>query len=599
MPGVILSPEEIELSGHFEKLGPEKRERLSVKKPSLWRKLERAFVRVRSMGSFYDFVSYGLRNPILWEPLHRPMCDFVSVWPEGGKRKKLILEPRGHIKSNIISVALPGWMLIKDYNERILIASHKDADGSKFLVAIRTIINSDRWSYYFPEIRPKCSRGKKPDQWNDEKLLVDRDTNYVEASVEVSSIRQQVTGRHYSRVIGDDLVTPDNVATAALRAKTSDFRKLSESLMDPGATEVITGTRYHFDDEYGKILKETEEHNTYDVMHQPALYDVGIIHEYLSGAREWERSHDYEELIFPNRFTLDGKDHIVEGDPNNPKNRKSLIAIYNNMGPGHFANQYLLEPFDPANQKMSEDDLVRVTVLPDTHLTYYRLCDLSSEINSEHSDSYTAIITVAVSDRCDAYITDIFWGNYDPHLIINEMIRGQMVSPKVRPVLVTLESGPYDRMIRPFLLRRCRELGVMVPTRLMTGAQHLKRKEEHIEGIIPWLQCKKIHYLDGCKNINILKEEMNKYPKFTRRDCVDALAQLPAMIFPTGSDRFLTTPDSPEELRRMAEEMRRKELVELNEPTVIRFGDVKREIVRSGAMKDRLGNDRIRKVFKT
>lgn len=597
MPGVILSVEEKELAQAFRDLGKVKRDHLSTKRPSLYRKLERAFVRVNSFYNFYDFCRFGIRNPILWEPLHRPLCNFASTWKPGRPRKKLVLEPRGHIKSNILSVGYPLWLLVIDINERVLLASHKDSDAAKFLLGIRTIVDSDRWEFYFPEIHAKCSRGKKPDVWNDERLLFHRDTNYLEASVEVTSIRQQVTGRHYSRVVGDDLVTPDNVATFLLREKTSNFRKLAESLMDPGATEIITGTRYHHDDEYGKILKENEEHQTYDVLHQPALYDIGIIHDYLAG-KPWNRDADFEHLIFPLRFTLDKEDYVHGGDPNHWMNRKSLPAIYNNMGPLHFANQYMLEPFDPKTRRMHEGQLVEVDRLPDIPLAFYRTCDLSSEITSEHGESYTAIFTLAVSERCDVYITDLYWGNFDPHYIINELLRGQMVAVSTRPRLVTMESGPYDRMIRPFLLRRCRELGVMVPVRLMTGAQHLKRKEEHIEGIIPWLGCSKVHYVRGCKNINILKEEMNKYPAFGRRDCLDSLAQMPAMVFPTGSERFLTTPDTPEELARRAQEQKQQELLELQKPSVIRFGDLKTQILKEGRMRSRLGADRVRQVIK-
>ena len=181
---------------------------------------------------------------------------------------------------------------------------------------------------------------------------------------------------------------------------------------------------------------------------------------------------------------------------------------------------------------------------------------------------------------------------------MDELIRGQAVPPQVRPKLVTMESGPYDRMLRPFLLRRGRELGVMVPVRQMSGAQHLRNKREHIEGLIPWFKSGKINYLRGCKNINILKEEMNKYGAFDRMDCLDALAQLPAMIFPTGSERFLTGHPSNDELAKKAEQLRQERLEELNKPSIITFGTLKQKFLANSAMRNKMGGDRIRKVFR-
>ena len=590
---IQLSSQEKEVAQEFLDLTPEKREYLWVKKQSLWKKMERAAVRKQSLENYYDFLNLCLRNPVLYERLHRPLANFVSKWTRR-HRKKLVLLPRGHVKSNVITVSYPLWEILHNQDKRILISSHKGPDAAKFMSTMRLYLDSERFQYYFPEIQAARRRGRIA-QWSDDAMLIDRDGTYTENTIESSSLNAQVTGRHYSGLIADDWVTKDNITNPAMRDKVTDYRKLCESLLDAGSWQIVTGTRYHHQDEYGRILQESETSKVYSVLHQPALYDIGVIHEYLSGKRTWRREDDFEYLIFPTRFTLDDQDWIDE-DEN--KSRKSLIRIYHEMGPLHFANQYMLEPFDPKKSIMNEDMLTEVDSLPDGQLDWYRTCDLSSEINSKHGESYTAIYTLAVSDRCDVYITDIFWGNFDPHVIVDELIRGQAVPPQVRPKLVTMESGPYDRMLRPFLLRRGRELGVMVPVRQMSGAQHLRNKREHIEGLIPWFKSGKINYLRGCKNINILKEEMNKYGAFDRMDCLDALAQLPAMIFPTGSERFLTGHPSNDELAKKAEQLRQERLEELNKPSIITFGTLKQKFLANSAMRNKMGGDRIRKVFR-
>lgn len=592
---IHITPAEKNAAADFEELSASKREFLRVKRPGLYAKMERAYVRVMSLKDFYSFMDLCLKNPVLYHPLHGKLAEFVSKWTRK-HRKKMVLLPRGHVKSNVITVSYPIWEILLNQDKRILLSSHKGPDAAKFMRTIRMYLESDRFNYYFPEILPARSRGKVQ-VWSDDAILIDRDGTFTENTIESSSLNAQVTGRHYSGLIADDWVTKDNVGNPLVREKTTDYRKLCESLLDAGAWQIVTGTRYHFEDEYGLILKENEQSKVYSVLHQPALFDIGIIHDYLSGKKKWKREQDFEHLLFPTRFTLDDQDWIDSEDEN--RSRKSLIRIYHEMGPGHFANQYMLEPFDPKKAIMNESMLLEAPSLPEENLDYYRMCDLSSEITSKHGESYTAIYTVAVSDRCDVYITDIFWGNYDPQVIVDELINGQCVAAQNRPKLVTMESGPYDRMLRPFLLRRGRELGVFVPVRQMTGAQHLRNKHEHIEGLIPWFKSGKIHYVRGCRNINILKEEMNKYGAFDRMDCLDALAQLPAMIFPTGSERFLTGHPTNDDLVRKKALLEEQRLAELNQPSIITFGEFKQQLFANAGRRKRLGADRIRKEFRT
>lgn len=551
-----------------------------------YQRLERNFVRYRCLRDFWFFIEFLLRNPVLYEKLHRELVDFTSTW--GERLKKLVLLPRGHVKSNIITVAYTLWCILLDQDARILIASHKDKDAKKFLRTIKMHILDPRFQFYFPEIRPAKAKGKDA-VWNEGQILVVRGTTATENTVEISSISSQVTGRHYTGMIGDDLVTPNNVATDDQRYKTQEMHELAQSLLDPGGWEIVCGTRYHHTDEYGRILQEDATANQYDKMIMPALFDISVIHQYIGGEITWKREHDFDHLLYPTRYTLAPRDY-VSPDRDTIKARKSLVALYKNVGPKTFANQYMMEPFDPATKLMHDGMLKEWDGVPeDCEIVYYRACDLSSPTESRFEKSYTAILTVAVTDVCDIILTDIFWGNFPGHKIIDELMEGQIRHAGRVPRYVTMEQGPYERSIRPFLFRAMREREIRVPMRCMTGQQHQRAKAEHIEGIIPWLNAGKVGYVKGCRHIAILKEEMNKYPSFDRKDCLDSLAQIPLLCFRRGSERFL------QEMKELPPEKTEREKLyeELNSPTV-RFADFKQQLI--GGSRRRLGADKVMKI---
>jgi hypothetical protein len=78
--------------------------------------LQRRSLRVEAEGSLYVFYRDVLGYLDLYEPLHRPLCDFVQV-----PQKRLLLLPRGHFKSTIISVSYPLWLLAKVPDTRVLL----------------------------------------------------------------------------------------------------------------------------------------------------------------------------------------------------------------------------------------------------------------------------------------------------------------------------------------------------------------------------------------------------------------------------------------------------------------------------------------------
>lgn len=481
------------------------------------------------------FMRYILGIPVLYEPLHGELCRFL----EGPSRKKLILWARGHVKSNIITVGHTLLQMARNPDTRTLIGSHTEPDTRKFLSLIANQIYTgtggrvSKFSKVYPEIRPALKRGK-PARWNDQQLLIDRDTTFVDPSVDTASLDGPVTGSHYSVIKLDDLINEKNTANATLIAKAEVFHAQCQSLLDPGGEEYVIGTRYAYDDLYGHILDDEWRAPMYAKSIVPAIHDWNVLHELAGGGRKWEEADDYRHLAFPMRFTL-AKDDIIDPSGDELKAKKSLIQAYRSQGSTTFANQYMLEPFDTGAAIFKEQDIRVIDRLPadGSGLRWFRFCDLSTVKHT--GDSYTAILTVAVDHECNVYVTDIFWGDYDPNQIIDELFRGQAVADDKRPSRVVFEKAMFERVLQHFIRQRSIKDGIWIPSTFLDGAQGNKTKEQRILGLQSWFEAGRVHILKTCKNKHVLIEELMKFSvpmKFKRADCADALAQFPPVVFP-------------------------------------------------------------------
>ena len=469
-------------------------------------KVEFEAVRMAARADFWYFLDKILRIPVLYGPLHRPLARWMGSW---SKPAKLCLLPRGHLKSSICNAAFTAWEVCRNPEIRILIVSHKADDAIKFVGWARSYLDSPGVRKYFPEITPKMNKSGRPQKWSGKGLLLHRKGHYKEDTVEYSSHDAQVTGRHYDLVIFDDLVTKDSVASPELMAKTQEYHQHCQALLEPGAREMMIGTRYDFSDLYGTIIETPELAGEYDIVVK-SCYDAA------------------GKPILPTRFTE------LEDDlpcPENPANaRKSLPAVKRKMGTWVYACQYENNPVPTDLQVFKPDWIQVIDRLPDQHLRYFRVCDLSSE--KETKTSWTAIVTGAVDSDSNVYITDIFWGNFSGDKIISELIRGQQVASEKRPIRVGMEPGPYERSLKPFMRQAMAKEKTYIPWSWLKGEQSEVNKEERIRGLQPWFENGMIYFMRNCRNREKAEEELIRFPRFKRKDIIDALAQIEHIMFP-------------------------------------------------------------------
>jgi hypothetical protein len=164
--------------------------------------------------------------------------------------RKLILVPRNHLKSTVVTVAWAIQRILIDPNVRILINNAKFDTARAFVQTIQAHLDTNSpLSKIFGEFRSNKLT------WNKDNFIISQRTMpRAQPTVMAASIDTILNGMHFDIIIHDDLVEPNNVRTREQIDKTIEFFKDSFNQIDKGGQIVVIGTRWASQDLYGHIL---------------------------------------------------------------------------------------------------------------------------------------------------------------------------------------------------------------------------------------------------------------------------------------------------------------------------------------------------------
>lgn len=245
-----------------------------------------------------------------WGKVH----DDLEVFLDRPAKRKLAIIPRNHLKSSIIT---KGWgiqQVLRNPNNRILIANAVWEQSRKFLGSIEKYLT-------YGSVLPQYFGRFESDNWNQFDCTVRQRNVVLDAPTFVTTgVDKEQTSQHYDIIIGDDLVGPQNVQTPEQRNKVFDYYLSLFDLLEPNGTLMILGTRYHQDDLYARILEEVEQQKNWDVFFRTAYNDDGSV-------------------LFPQKFS-----------------EAQLLEIRNKpRGALHWSSQYMNNPIDPESADFKQE----------------------------------------------------------------------------------------------------------------------------------------------------------------------------------------------------------------------------------------------------
>lgn len=482
--------------------------------------------------SLYYFSKYVLQfKDIEIEP-HWELCNFLQKYD---KQDVLILLPRGTFKSTICSVSYPLWKLIVDISLRFLISSGELSNSQGFLGLISDHITKN---LNFIRLLGDLS-GNKSDTWTKTSIsLAGRRLLRAEDSITASSVKITKVSQHYDFAILDDLVNEKNVTTKDQMDQVWNYLQLILPLLDPikksptgetkpGPRKVI-GTRWSFDDAYGRILAE-----------EKARRRRGERPEWKVLIRE-DRYPD-GRLYFPTRLT-----------------ETFLKKMQRSMSRNNYSCQYRNNPLPDEDRifKLSKLGFFWVDstgkgkrvlhgYIDDMPTIFNKFTAMDPSVGETNDSDFTAIVTNAVDFEANMYCWDVV----RERIAGNDAILQRLMQTyqQHRPLRVGIESVVFSKSLYWGFQKLARQMNLWFPIEKLQPSTRIS-KDLRIQGFEPFVtggrfflrvapqtdltaSSEELYYalLPGQ---DILADEMLRFPKGSTDDCLDAQAYMPQLIFP-------------------------------------------------------------------
>ena len=179
--------------------------------------------------------------------------DELAAYLDTPAKQKLVLMPRGHLKSSIVTVGKSIQWLLRDSNTRILITNAVWDQSREFLRQISDYLTvSSQLPTIFGQFRHKDLT------WTRSEITIAQKNDPTKRgpSIRTAGLESILTGSHCDKIIHDDLVELNNVQTRDQIKKVIQFHDASLDLLDPGGEMVDIGTRWAEDDLYGLLLTD-------------------------------------------------------------------------------------------------------------------------------------------------------------------------------------------------------------------------------------------------------------------------------------------------------------------------------------------------------
>jgi hypothetical protein len=201
---------------------------------------------------FYLLVNVLNRKDMV-HPWLLDRCREVQREPDGC----LDLWAREHYKSTIITFGLTIQDILNDPEVTFGIFSHTRPVAKGFLRQIKTEFETNGdLKGLFDDVLWADPKSASPKWSEDEGIVVKRRGNPKEATVEAHGLVDGMpTGKHFGKLVYDDVVTRESVTTPEQIKKTTEAFELSDNLGSAGGARRTIGTRYRLGDTY-QTMKE-------------------------------------------------------------------------------------------------------------------------------------------------------------------------------------------------------------------------------------------------------------------------------------------------------------------------------------------------------
>ena len=411
------------------------------------------------------------------DQLHR---EITGVLDDPGFSKKLILVPRGHFKTTLVKA----WAIqqaVRNPDERILFLSGASQHAERTVQHIETTFEKNalfRWLY--PETIPNFNSTT----WSKTQATIRRGQSFPEPTFDSAGIGTTLPGRHYSKIIKDDIVNDKNSNTPELEDQVIEWDAstvpLFDSPEDPANVEIVIGTPWTHTDAYSVKRRDTDF----------ALY--------VRHALETNGKPDYDNgsPIFPERFSKERIHKIRQRLENDDLFFCQYMCDPHGGGSGDFQRDYIQYYEEPPRQLA-----ISITVDP------------GGLRNNSDSAAFTV---VGVDTNNDWYVLLAYKRRMNPREQIEELFNLYEQYPNVHTI--GIETVAWQKALKFFAEEEMRKRGTFLPIKELRTDTRVS-KPMRIRGLIPRFSN---HTVFTKKHMTALEDEL--FCRVKSDDLKDALA---------------------------------------------------------------------------
>jgi hypothetical protein len=465
--------------------------------------------------------------------VYTPVLEMTKL---PGKRRVLILDPRGHLKTTINAIAHTIQWIINYPNIAIQIIQSNNEKAELILGEIKKHFQANpRFRALFPE---HCPQRKLNDFGTlGEFTTMARDPEVVrkEKTVMTGSIDKGSAGLHFDVMKFSDIVEPNNAKGDSLYQVAKSFYLMENLLVSPEYWIDVEGTRYHFADLYGQIIK-------FEMSREPAdrEYKIHVRGVYKKKTPDGKPQQFIPEELdeqkypllldefgrpqpwWPSRFPT----HKLEGE----KARDAYIFSCQKMNypQGGIDGQQTFPAKSPKTGHNLPVWIPREKFRQEVRVAFREVIIDTGETANKRSN-HTAIVTAAWSSNGRCFIEEIDHGKFLPSETVNRII---LATLKHRPRAVKIEETSFVRGLMPALRREMDLHSIMIPVDLIKRDNQVAKVERIYNTLQPWYVNEDLRFVEPfhsdpkefARIKTHLEKELNEFPLGEDDDILDALA---------------------------------------------------------------------------
>jgi len=488
--------------------------------------------------------------------MYTPLVPLYSLPSE--KRRLLILDPRGHLKTTINVAAHTIQWIINYPDIAMLVVQATNGKAEDFLFEVKRHFQANpRFRALFPEHCPQ----KKVLDWGTRAQFTSeargRGVIRKEATVMTASIDKGTAGYHYDVMKFSDVVEENNSKSVEQnRSIIRSFAMMENLLVRFDGWIDVEGTRYHEEDLYGTII--VEEAKRPPEKKQWTIHARGCYKKRTPDGRPQQFTPD--ELDLP--YLLDEtkpapKDPEKEPDlrrqpwwperfPVEALEAKRLDPLRSENFPAQQLNcpsEYLFSPF-PWDEKLNYPRFIpQKYFLQHVRITSYEMSIDTSETAGPRSNA-TAAFVVGWGEDGLPYVVTMIREKMNPDQVIDLVFR---LNEAWAPDKVKIEDVSFNRGLMTGFRREQDthpdQPKYWIPWELLKRDNTQRKQERILNTLQPWYRHKDIIFVDMCscrttedgprggtctfcQTLTWLKREMTGFGVTEHDDMLDALSDI-------------------------------------------------------------------------